>query len=102
MIFGGCSEKSLKIEKVIESKVKIVKVTKVQESKNEVAKNLIPKNETLVEEKKVIKQIDADIPTSCAMWSDGCNVCTRTGGGKATCTSNSECRHKMFSCLQWQ
>jgi hypothetical protein len=99
MVFGGCSEKT---PKVAEQKVEVVEVAKVQETKDVVAKNVIPKNETLVPEKKVTKNVDVDVPSSCAMWSDGCNVCTRTGGGKASCTTNPECTHKMFSCLQWQ
>ncbi|CAA6804332.1 MAG: Unknown protein, partial [uncultured Sulfurovum sp.] len=84
-----------------ETKVEVVEVANVTEVKNQV-KSVVPKNETIVEEPKVVKSIGTDIPTSCAMWSDGCNVCTRLANGKASCTTGPECASKMFSCLQWQ
>ncbi|CAA6799501.1 MAG: Unknown protein, partial [uncultured Sulfurovum sp.] len=94
-------DKSPEVKKAPETKVEVVEVANVTEVKNQV-KSVVPKNETIVEELKVVKSIGADIPTSCAMWSDGCNVCTRLANGKASCTSGAECKHKMFSCLQWQ
>lgn len=105
LIFMGCSDKSASVQKVPEpkQKIEIVEVAKVTEVKEKsVKKVMLNRNETLVEEVTVIKNVASDIPSSCAMWSDGCNVCTRKGGGKASCTTNPECKHKMFSCLQWQ
>lgn len=62
----------------------------------------IKSNETVINEPKVIKNIASDVPASCVMWSDGCNVCTRTEKGKASCTTGPECINRMFSCLEWQ
>ena len=124
ILLGGCIDKS---RKVTEHKVQVevVEVANVQETKervfsrvaprnvipknvvprnvvrrNVVRRNIIPRNETLVEEKKIIKRIASDVPTSCAMWSDGSNICTRVSRGKASCTANPV-QNRMFSCLQW-
>jgi len=104
LVVMGCSDKTPSIEKNNERKIKIevVEVAHVYERKKVTPKSVVPKNETLVPETKVTKKIDSDVPKSCAMWSDGCNVCTRTGGKKASCTTNPECHNKVFSCLQWQ
>ena len=102
MILMGCSEKSPEPIKVAEVKAEVVEVVQTEVVKvKEVPAALAP-NETLVEETKVTKNIGSDIPSSCAMWSDGCNVCTRIGNGKASCTTGPDCKNKMFSCLQWQ
>ncbi|CAA6816703.1 MAG: Unknown protein [uncultured Sulfurovum sp.] len=99
IILMGCSQKSPEVIKVAETKTKVevVEVASVDE-----VVNVGSKSETLIVEPKVTKNIGADIATSCEMWSDGCNVCTRLGNGKASCTTNPECQNKMFSCLQWQ
>lgn len=95
LIFMGCSQVEPKVEKATE-KVEVVEVAKVGEVKKE------PSKKELMEEPKVTKKVASDIPTSCYMWSDGCNVCTKMGNGKkASCTTNPECINKMFSCLQW-
>lgn len=102
MIFMGCSEKSLEVNNAVETKVEVVEVAHVMPVKQEVKRVVLQKNEKVIEEPKVVKRIGADIPTSCVMWSDGCNVCTRLGNGKASCTTGPACSNKMFSCLQWQ
>ncbi|CAA6827089.1 MAG: Unknown protein [uncultured Sulfurovum sp.] len=109
VFLGACSNKSPLVEKVSENKVEVVEiaeVAEVEETQSIIPQTVSPKmvlrkNETLVEETKVMRNIGADIPTSCVMWSDGCNVCTRAGGGKASCTTGPKCSNKMFSCLQW-
>ena len=104
MIFMGCSQKSPEVigHPDNATKVQVVEVAKVQEFVKQEVKNIRFKNEIIVDEPKVVKNIDADIPTSCAMWSDGCNVCTRLAKGKASCTTGPDCTNRMFSCLQWQ
>lgn len=114
LIFIGCSDKSTSVQKVAEPKSQTV----VSEVKNVVveAKEVLvseplkqetvvapspAQNVTMVEEAKVTKNIGSDIPTSCVMWSDGSNVCTRISQRKASCTTNP-IGQKMFSCLQWQ
>ena len=52
-------------------------------------------------EEKKLKAMPSNIPTTCQMWSDGCNTCTRAGNNKASCTVY-DCTNKIkFSCLQW-
>jgi hypothetical protein len=111
MIFIGCSEKSPKVEKVIEPVVKIesvqVATPQVETIKNEVVEVVETKtealrsNETMVAEAKVTKNIASDVPSSCAMWSDGSNICTRVSTTKASCDTNPVA-NRMVSCLQWQ
>ncbi len=104
MVFMGCSEKSAKVEVPKQSKVEVVEVPNVSnivETKVEIKKEQLRANETMVEEKKVIKNIASDVPSSCAMWSDGSNICTRVANRKASCTTNPV-ENRMFSCLQWQ
>jgi len=106
VLFMGCSQIEPKVEKSVETakKVEVVEVAKVDEVKKAVIKETKPlkKKEEVIVEPKVIKTVGGDIPTSCFMWSDGCNVCTKVGNGKkASCTTNPECINKMFSCLQW-
>jgi hypothetical protein len=93
----GCGVKMPMVDNVVEkeTKVEVVEVANVVEPK------VIPNEETVLEEQKIIKKIDVDVPTSCVMWSDGCNVCTHVGDGKASCTDGPECINKMVSCLQW-
>jgi hypothetical protein len=100
MMIVGCSDKSPKVEKVVESKAKVgvVQVATVEAAK---VKATLAKNETPVEEVKVTKNIAPDVPSSCAMWSDGSNVCNRVSAKKASCTTNPVAQ-RMFSCLQWQ
>lgn len=95
MFFMGCSVKTT-------TEVKAPEVKKTLEVKKSPEVKVGNSQEVIVDEPKVIKNIGADIPTSCVMWSDGCNVCTRIGNGKASCTTGPECTNKMFSCLQWQ
>lgn len=105
LLFMGCSQVEPKVEKKVEKspKIEVVEVAKVEEAKKAPLKETKPmKQEQIIEEPKVTKKVGADIPTSCFMWSDGCNVCTKIGDGtKASCTTNPECINKMFSCLQW-
>ncbi len=99
MIFIGCSDKSAKVEVPVKNKIEVVEVANVVETKTK--KLELKSNETMVEEVKVIKDVASDVPASCAMWSDGSNVCTRVGRGKASCTTNPV-ENRMLSCLQWQ
>ena len=119
MVFMGCSDKSPELEKVVEPVVTqvqkvsepVVEVAPVVTQFKEVVKPVIQvepvrrealrSNETMVAEPTVTKSIGSDIPTSCAMWSDGSNICTRVSSRKASCTTNPV-GQKMFSCLQWQ
>ena len=114
LIFIGCSDKSTSVQKVAEPKTqtivsevknvvveaKEVFVSEPLQQETVVVKSPV-QNLTMVEEPKVIKNIASDVPTSCAMWSDGSNICTRVSGGKASCTTNPV-DQRMFSCLQWQ
>ncbi len=104
MVLMGCSSKESNVEVATQtqSKIEVVEVAKVEESKKAQPKLKLNPNETLIEEPMVTKPIAPDVPAACVKWSDGCNVCTRKGGGKAICTTNPECKHKIFSCLQWQ
>ena len=105
IIFINCSDKSVE---VVEKKT--LKVEKVEEVVNEpvkmgkieVVESANVNDETLVaDERKIIKRIKVDVPSRCAMWSDGCNVCTRTNSTKASCTTYPECHNRVVSCLQW-
>lgn len=119
VLFLGCSDKSPEVEKVvIPSNVAKPVVTHVRqtvlstpvvstpvlsspvvEMQEEV--HAVSRHETIIEEPMVTKRIGSNVPSSCLKWSDGCNVCTRKGKGKASCTTNPECHNKVFSCLQW-
>jgi len=55
---------------------------------------------TIKEETKLLS-IKRDVPTSCQMWTDGCNTCTRAGKRKANCTTYKCQSNIKFSCLQW-
>ncbi len=102
LLFMACSEKTQNISTLSKSsqQIEVVEVATVEP--RVVEQKVVPRNETLIAEPKVIKNVPKDIPTSCAMWSDGCNVCTKIGKGKASCTTNPPCHNKLFSCLQWQ
>ena len=129
MAFVGCSDKSTIVEKIeknvvaptatVESiEVKKAEVTTLrQEIKSEVVENKVistqrieviekveptpVSRQSIIEEPKVTKRNTSNVPTSCEMWSDGSNVCTRVSNSKASCTTNPV-GQKMFSCLQWQ
>lgn len=124
LIFVGCSDKSPNVEKTEETKTKseVANVTKTSEIHERVAEVIeattleeqIPEvetqvvktpavrsNETMVDEPKVTKKITSDVPASCAMWSDGANICTRISKRKASCTTNPV-KYRNISCLQWQ
>ena len=45
--------------------------------------------------------IKKSIPSSCQMWSDGCNTCTRMSRHQAECTVYKCNSNLKFSCLQW-
>ena len=94
IIFIGCNSKSITVE--------TPKATSVESKKAIVKEEPIIVEETVVvEEPKVIKKIESDIPPSCAMWSDGCNVCNRVGVKKASCTTYPACHNRLVSCLRW-
>ena len=131
LIFVGCSQKTPDAEKPIEAKVKskVAEVTKtteiakavettnavevqeevgtaveavtIEEKVPAVETHALKSNETIIDEPKVTKRVASDVPTSCAMWSDGANICTRISKRKASCTTNP-ITHRMVSCLQWQ
>ena len=83
-----------KVEQVVTEPVKMGAV--------EVVETASVTDKTLVaDERKITKNIKSDVPTRCAMWSDGCNVCTRTSSSKASCSTYPECHNRMVSCLQW-
>jgi hypothetical protein len=52
------------------------------------------------EETKLVR-IKGNIPSSCQMWTDGCNTCTRAKHKKANCTMYKCQSNIKFSCLQW-
>ena len=119
LIFMGCGQKTVNVEKAPEVKtnIEVAQVSKPIEVKEEVGEVLnveevhqrvpevvtpvLRKNETIIDEPKVVKNITSDVAPSCAMWSDGSNICTRISKRKASCTTNPVA-HRMFSCLQWQ
>lgn len=110
LVFMGCTKVQPPAEEplpvAVPKNVEVPSVKKVMDAKKLEAKKAEVKKEAaqtkeVFEEPKTIKRVGGDIPTSCFMWSDGCNVCTKVGDGtKASCTTN-ECSNKMFSCLQW-
>jgi len=109
IIFINCSDKSVEVvEKPTPPKVD-VRATKVEVVKEpvkigaiEVVESANVNDKTLVaDERKITKTIKKDVPSGCAMWSDGCNVCTRTSSTKASCTTYPECHNRVVSCLQW-
>jgi len=111
IIFINCSDKSVEVvDKPTPPKVE-VRATKVEVVKEpvkttigaiEVVESASVNDKTLVaDERKITKTIKRDVPSGCAMWSDGCNVCTRTSSTKASCTTYPECHNRVVSCLQW-
>jgi len=109
----NCSDKSVEIveeksapppkQEVISvtTKVEVVKEP-VKIGAIEVVESASVNDKTLVaDERKITKTIKRDVPSDCGMWSDGCNVCTRTGSTKASCTTYPECHNRVVSCLQW-
>jgi hypothetical protein len=103
IVFINCSDKSVE---VVESLTPTPKVEVVKEPVEmgaiEVVASANVSDKTLVaDERKVTKNIKSDVPSGCAMWSDGCNVCTRTNSTKASCTTYPACHNRVVSCLQW-
>ena len=104
IIFINCSDKSVEVVEKRTPKVKTVEIVKepVKIGAIEVVESANVSDETLVaDERKITKMIKNDVPSRCAMWSDGCNVCTRTNSTKASCTTYPECHNRVVSCLQW-
>jgi hypothetical protein len=115
VIFVGCSGKNMtlrdsktKIETEkqeiakVKSKPKLTTVTLSQNKiKEKIEEKIIVEEEVVVDEPKIKKKIKYDVPRSCAMWSDGCNVCTRIDAKKASCTTYPECHNRIISCLKW-
>ena len=106
IVFINCSDKSVEVVNnqiltptpipTIESKEPAkVGAVEIVESANISDKTLV------ADERKVTKRIKSDVPTRCGMWSDGCNVCTRTSDSQASCTTYPACHNRMVSCLQW-
>jgi len=107
IVFINCSYKNVeavespapvavpkKVERVVTEPVKVGAV--------EIVESATINDKTLVaDERKIIKNINSDVPTDCAKWSDGCNVCTRTNSKKASCTTYPQCHNRTVSCLQW-
>jgi len=105
ILFINCSDKSVEVVKnptpTPTPKVEIVKEP-VKMGAIEVVESAKVSDETLVaDERKITKSIKSDVPSDCAMWSDGCNVCTRSNSTKASCTTYPECHNRVVSCLQW-
>lgn len=94
IIFIGCNSKSITVEAPKASSEETKQVV-VEE------KPIVVEEKVVVEEPKLTKDIKPDIPPSCAMWSDGCNVCSRISTKKASCTTYPACQNRMVSCLQW-
>lgn len=53
-------------------------------------------------EVKKLRPLKSNVPKDCKEWSDGCNVCTRAGNHKASCTVYTCEKKAPFSCLKWQ
>jgi hypothetical protein len=103
IIFINCSDKSVEVVATPNPtpKVEIVQEP-VEMGAIEVVASANVSDKTLVaDERKITKIIKKDVPSGCAMWSDGCNVCTRTNSTKASCTTYPECHNRVVSCLQW-
>jgi len=92
-------------QEVVVKEVKEKVTPKIEIGAIEVVESATVDDKTLVaDERKVEKRIERDVPSSCDMWSDGCNVCTRKGHGskKALCTVYPACHNRVLSCLKWQ
>ena len=104
IVFIGCSSKNITVEtpkaSSVEAKKVVIKKKTVKEPIVE-EKPIIFEEEVVVEEPKVTKDIKRDVPQKCAMWSDGCNVCTRIDSKKASCTTYPACHNRVVSCLKW-
>ena len=101
IVFISCSDKKVEVIEKVAPKVEIVQEP-VEMGAIEVVASANVSDKTLVaDERKVTKNIKKDVPSRCAMWSDGCNVCTRTNSTKASCTTYPECHNRVVSCLQW-
>jgi hypothetical protein len=106
IIFIGCSDKSATIEPEKEAvapveKVQVASTPTIETPKVVMEESVVLESDpVVVPEEKVTKIIKSDVPSSCAEWSDGCNVCTRLSGTKASCTKNP-CTNRVVSCLRW-
>lgn len=105
LVFMGCTQVQPPAEEplpvAVPKNVEVPSVKKVMDAKKVDVKKETVQTKEVFEEPKTIKRVEGDIPASCFIWSDGCNVCTKVGDGtKASCTTN-DCSNKMFSCLQW-
>lgn len=106
----GCESKSEKLQPKVNltpiATVEIVEEAKVVEVV-EVKKEIKPIVEKLALpvgfiEKKIVKPIGLNVPKTCQEWSDGCNSCSRTNAGQASCTTYTCENQAPFSCLKWQ
>jgi hypothetical protein len=104
-VFINCSYNSVEettTSTPVPQKVEVVVSEPVKMGAVEVVETASVTDKTLVaDERKIIKNIKSDVPSECTMWSDGCNVCTRTNSKKASCTTYPECHNRTVSCLKW-
>ena len=110
LLMFGCNSKT----EMVKAKVKTAKVqtsvaqSKVSSTKVGTVKKAVkklreePKLPAGFVEKKALKPMTPNVPSTCKMWSDGCNTCTRAVGGQASCTIYECSQEAHFSCLQWQ
>jgi hypothetical protein len=100
----GCGAKATST-KVNKDTTKQTVTNKVIDTKEVIEVKKEPKRVTLPEgfkETKKLRPLEANVPTTCQEWSDGCNTCTRAGNNQASCTVYT-CENKApFSCLKWQ
>ncbi len=117
VFFINCSDKTTELKRanevstnipqaVITETVTVTPVTvapmPIKKGAVEIVESASIDDETLVvDEKKITKNIKSDVPTKCMMWSDGCNVCTRSNSREASCTTYPECHNRVLSCLKW-
>ena len=107
ILFLACSSTPVSVESV-ENKVITEKKQELKEeaivfveSANVEEKVTAPKPKLVADERRVTKKMQSDVPSGCAMWSDGCNECTRKAQGKASCTTYPACQNRVVSCLRW-
>jgi len=104
----GCQNKSktVQIPANIETPVFLIKEAKVDVPKEvKSIKAKATKRATLPKdfvEKKKLKRIGVNIPSTCKEWSDGCNTCSRKSTSQAYCTLYTCNNRAPFSCLKWQ
>jgi len=81
-------------EEIKSTKIKVVKKQPIVKKKLTLPANFI--------EKKKLKAIGINIPSTCKAWSDGCNTCNRKNRSQASCTTYICDKKAPFSCLKWQ